>query len=133
MCEIHTNESLINSPELSNYVFQLKLIIQHSQKENCYLKKRIINSSLSDLSIIIFDSYIYEQVFIFKKFMIVIMKQEYLCNWFFNHMVNITLHWKTICLAPTNDKVMEKANIKAFSVVLSYQNQRAKQICMMYM
>lgn len=48
-------------------------------------------------------------------------------------MVKITLHWKTICLAPTNDKVMEKANIKAFSVVLSYQNQRAKQICMMYM
>lgn len=130
---MHTNESLINSPELSNYVFQLKLIIQHSQKENCYLKKRIINSSLSDLSIIIFDSYIYEQVFIFKKFMIVIMKQDYLCNWVFNHMVKITLHWKTICLASVNDKVMEKANIKAFSVVLSYQNQRAKQICMMYM
>lgn len=129
---MHTNESLINSPELSNYVFQLKLIIQHSQKENCYLKKRIINSSSSDLSIIIFDSYIYEQVFILKKFMIVIMKQEYLCNWFFNHMVNITLHWKTICLAPTNDKVMEKGNIKAFSVVLSYQNQRAK-LCTMYM
>lgn len=75
MCEMHTNESLINSPELSNYVFQLKLIIQHSQKENCYLKKRIINSSSSDLSIIIFDSYIYEQVFIFKKFMIRVLMQ----------------------------------------------------------